>query len=425
MPYLPRTLEPTFLEASRHMPVLLLTGPRQIGKTTFLRHLAGEERTYVTLDDPGLRELASADPGLFLQRFQPPLLIDEIQYAPQLLPLIKLRVDQERRPGLFWLTGSQQFHLMKGVAESLAGRVGVVQLLGFSQAELTRIPFLPPFLPTEAQLRSREGRPPLQLGELFQRIWRGSFPALHQDPALGRDLFYGSYVQTYLQRDVRDLTHVGNERSFLKFLRACAARTGQLLNLSDLCRDADIAQPTGKNWLSILVSSGIVHLLEPFHSNITKRLIKTPKLYMLDTGLAAYLTEWSSPQNLEAGAMNGAFLETWVVTEILKSYWHNGLRAPLFFYRDKEKREIDLLIHQDQTLYPIEIKKTAKPSREAIRAFPALENLGPTGSRVGPGALICLSELRLPLNASGSASGTCAFRAGDADQASVKTGWLR
>jgi hypothetical protein len=399
MTYLTRTLEPFFMNASGQWPVLLVTGPRQIGKTTFLRHLAGSERSYVTLDDPLVRELARSDPGLFLQRFQPPVLIDEIQYAPQLLPLIKLLVDQDRRPGMFWLTGSQQFHLMKGVSESLAGRVGVVNMLGFSRAELVRTPFIPPFLPTEAGLKEREGRPALGLGELFRRIWLGSFPALNQDPAPDRDLFYSSYIQTYLQRDVRDLANVGNEGAFLRFLRACAARTGQLLNLSDLCRDADVSQPTGKNWLSILGSSGIVHLLEPFHSNFNKRLVKAPKLYLLDTGLAAYLTEWSSPKNLEAGAMNGAFLETWVVTEILKSYWHNGRRAPLFFYRDKDQKEIDLLIHQDQTLYPIEIKKTAQPAKTAVSSFSVLNHLGPAGFKTGPGALICLADMRLPLTA--------------------------
>jgi len=327
------------------------------------------------------------------------VLIDEIQYAPQLLPLIKLLVDQDRRPGMVWLTGSQQFHLMKGVSESLAGRVGVVNMLGFSQAELLGKPFLPPFLPTEEQLKLRDGNPPLALGALFERIWLGSFPQLSQDLAPDRDLFYSSYIQTYLQRDVRDLAHVGNEGAFLRFLRACAARTGQLLNLTDLCRDADVSPATGKAWLSILVSSSIIHLLEPFHSNFNKRLVKTPKLYLLDTGLAAYLTEWSSPRNLEAGAMNGAFLETWAVTEILKSYWHNGRRAPLFYYRDKDQKEIDLLVHQDQTLYPIEIKKTAQPARDAVRSFSVLAHLGPAGFKVGPGALICLAGTRLPLTA--------------------------
>ena len=313
--------------------------------------------------------------------------------------MIKIAVDQSRLPGLFWLTGSQQFHLMKGVSESLAGRVGIINLLGFSQSEILGTPFLPPFLPAGERLKALDGRSPIPLGTLFGRIWLGSFPALYQEPAPGRDLFYGSYIQTYLQRDVRDLANVGSEGAFLRFLRACAARTGQLLNLSDLCRDADISHPTAKTWLSILVSSGIIHLLEPYPSNFNKRLVKTPKLYMLDTGLAAYLTEWSSPQNLEAGAMNGAFLETWVVTEILKSYWHNGRRASLFFYRDKDQKEIDLLIHQDGTLYPIEIKKTARPTRDAVRHFHVLENLGAAGPRIGAGALICLAETRLPLSA--------------------------
>jgi predicted AAA+ superfamily ATPase len=399
MKYRSRTLESFFLTSSGQMPVLLVTGPRQIGKTTILKHLAENERVYVTLDEPLLRELASSDPALFLQRFPPPILIDEIQYAPQLLPLIKIMVDQDRRPGQFWLTGSQQFHLMRGVSESLAGRVGVINLLGFSRGELLGLPATPPFLPTAAELRARDGRPPLVMGDLFQRIWLGSFPALHQDPAPGRDLFYSSYIQTYLQRDIRDLANVGNEGAFLRFLRACAARTGQLLNLTDLCRDADISHPTAKVWLSILVSSGIAHLLEPFHSNFTKRLVKTPKLYLLDTGLAAYLTEWSSPQTLEAGAMNGAFLETWVVTEILKSYWHNGRRAPLFYYRDRDQVEIDLLIHQDNILYPIEIKKTAHPTAAAVRTFKTLEKLAGSGLTVGPGALLCLTGIRLPLNA--------------------------
>jgi hypothetical protein len=399
MVYLHRTLEPFLLEASGRFPVLLVTGPRQVGKTTFLQHLSAGFRTYVTLDDPLVRELAASDPHLFLQRFQPPVLIDEIQYAPQLLPVIKLLVDRQRDPGLFWLTGSQQFHVMKGVSESLAGRVAIVNLLGFSQSELLGRPSGPPFIPTPEQLDHRADRPVHTLATLFLRIWMGSFPALHEPPAPpARDLFYSSYIQTYLHRDVRDLARVGDERAFLRFLRACAARTGQLLNVSDLCRDADISQATGKHWLSILEASGILYFLEPFHSNLLKRLVKTPKLYVLDTGLAAYLTEWSSPANLEAGAMNGAFLETWVVTEILKSWWHNGRQAPLHYYRDRDGAEIDLLIHQDQVLYPIEIKKTAQPSRDAIRSFKALESLAPAGYRRGPGGLVCLAGTRMPLD---------------------------
>jgi len=376
---------------------MLVTGPRQIGKTTFLRHLAEQGRTYVTLDDPLIRSLAKADPALFLQRFQTPLLIDEIQYAPELLPHIKMSVDRDRRSNRFWLTGSQQFHLMKGISETLAGRVAVVQLLGFSQRELEDDASARPFLPTPALLRSRDKSRTLTLVSLYRNIWLGSFPALHQRSSVDRDLFYSSYVQTYLQRDVRDLAHVGDESAFLRFLRAGAARTGQLLNMQDLCRDSSINQATGKRWLSILENSGIAYLLEPYHTNVTKRLVKTPKLYFLDTGLAAWLTEWSSAATLEAGAMSGAFLETWVVAEIIKSWWHNGKRAPLYYYRDKDTKEVDLLIHQDGILYPIEIKKSANPGNDMVRHFKALELLK---MPIGPGCVVSLVPQRVPIKES-------------------------
>lgn len=390
--YLTRTLENWFKAASRQFPVLLVTGARQVGKTTFLRRVSEPERTYVTLDDPLVLALAKSDPALFMQRFPPPVLIDEIQYAPELLPYIKMVCDQHRSPNLFWLTGSQQFQMMRGVSESLAGRVGVLQLLGFSRRELvgrgeTSKPFLP--LPEETDTSS-----PLDLMELYRLIWRGSFPAIALSEQSDRDLFYSSYIQTYLQRDIRDLARVGDEMAFLRFLRAAAARTGQLLNMADLARDADVAFNTAKSWLSILQTSGIVYLLEPYHSNLTKRLVKTPKLYFLDTGLCAYLTQWSTPETLESGAMSGAILETWVIGELLKSYWHNGRQAPFFYYRDKDKKEIDLLIIQDGTIYPLECKKSASPGMGDIRNFGVLGNLK---MPVGPGAVICLAPQSLPL----------------------------
>jgi len=394
MQYVARTLEQFFKKASGQFPVMMVTGPRQIGKTTFLQHLASEGRNYVTLDDPLVRVLARDDPALFLQRFPAPVLIDEIQYAPQLLPYIKMAVDRDRAAGSFWLTGSQQFHLMKGVAESLAGRVGVVNLLGFSQRELSGNSISAPFIPTTKILMQRSSSPTVLLPELYQKIWLGSFPSLHQENTVDHDLFYSSYIQTYLQRDVRDLANVGDESAFLRFLRACAARTGSMLNMQDLCRDSDINQATGKRWLSILENSGIIYLLKPYHSNFNKRLVKTPKLYFLDTGLAAYLTEWSTAATLEAGAMSGAFLETWVLTEILKSWWHNGKQAPIYYYRDKDTKEIDILIHQDGTLHPMEIKKSASPGRDSIRHFKVLETLK---QPIGPGAVISLAPMRLPL----------------------------
>jgi hypothetical protein len=394
--YRRRTLESFLTKATRQFPVLLVTGARQVGKTTFLRHLSRKGRTYVSLDDPMVLSLARKDPALFSQRFPTPLLIDEIQYAPELLPYIKLEVDRNRKPGSFWLTGSQPFHLMKGVSESLAGRVGVVQLLGLSRKEWAgRSRESRPFLPTlpELRTRTRTGEK-LPLKELYRLIWRGAFPAVALNGRVDRDLFYSSYVQTYLQRDIRDLARVGDEMSFLRFLRAAAARTGQLLNLSELARDADIAVGTAKNWMSILQASGVAYLLEPYHTNVTKRLVKTPKLYFLDTGLCAYLTEWSSPETLAAGAMAGAILETWVMVELLKGYWHNGRRAPFHYYRDKDRTEIDLLIFQNGTAYPLEIKKTASPGREDARHFRILEK---RKIPVGPGGVICLAEQSLPL----------------------------
>jgi len=391
-----RTLEPFVSTAASQFPVLLLTGARQVGKTTLLRKLAEPGRAYVTLDDPLALALAQSEPALFLQRFAPPVLIDEIQYAPGLLPQIKMRVDHKREPGLFWLTGSQQFHLMRGVAESLAGRVAVVQLLGLSRAEIgQRNLHAAPFIPTETEIDQRlRGAEPLDLRTLYRAIWRGAMPEIALNPAMDRDLFYGSYVQTYLQRDVRDLARVGDEGAFIHFLRACAARTGQMLNLSDLARDADVVANTAKHWLSILQTSGVVHLLEPYHSNLTKRLVKSPKLYLLDTGLCSYLTEWTSPETLEAGAMAGPMLETWVFAELLKSYWHNGRRAPFNYYRDKDQREIDLVISRDGNLYPLEIKRTAAPSLRDLGHFAALERLR---LPVGPGGVICLTPQAIPL----------------------------
>lgn len=396
--YIARTLEIFLEQAVKQFPVLLVTGARQVGKTTFLQHLRSAERTYISLDDPRLLELAQQDPPLFMQRFPPPVLIDEIQYAPQLLPYIKMAVDSEHQPGQFWLTGSQQFHLMKGVSESLAGRVGIVRLLGLSRREMIgSSKESRPFLPTQNEIQQRTMRAqPLTLKDAYRIIWRGAFPAIALNSEVDWNLFYSSYVQTYLQRDVRDLARVGDEMAFLRFLRAAAARTGQMLNLTELARDADVAPNTAKNWLSILQASGIVYLLEPYHTNLTKRLVKSPKLYFLDTGLCAYLTDWSSAETLEAGAMSGAILETWVIAELLKSYWHNGRQAPFFYYRDKDQKEIDLLIAQDGMLYPLEIKKTATPTKEAVRHFQVLEKLR---LPVGPGGVVCFLDQSLPLTA--------------------------
>ena len=397
-----RTLSKTIHAISDSFPVLMVTGPRQVGKTTLLEICAKEgapaPRAYVTLDDMDARALARRDPALFLQTWQPPLIIDEIQYAPELFSAIKIMVDRDKRNGLFWLTGSQKFQLMRGITESLAGRVAIIDLLGLSQAELDgRAALSQPFVPTAQWIAAARGNAPKPLMAVFRQIWLGSFPRLVAQGAKTRDMFYRSYIQTYIQRDVQDVLKVSDQLAFNRFLAAVAARTGQLLNYANLARDVDIDNKTAKAWLSVLETSGLVFLLQPYHTNLTKRMVKTPKLYFLDTGLAAYLTKWPDAASLEVGSMSGAMLETWVVSEIVKSYWHNGLEANLYFYRDTDQQEVDLLIESGDTLYPVEIKKTASPSQNARRQFAVLDKLDKT---IGPGAVLCLVERDIPLSQS-------------------------
>jgi hypothetical protein len=398
--YIPRAIEPTVISISKTFPALLVTGPRQVGKTTLLRHIASKDRKYVSLDDPLQRRLAREEPGLFLDRFKAPVLIDEIQYAPNLLPHIKMRIDRENAKSAYWLTGSQAFHLMRDASESLAGRVGIVHLLGLSQAEIAGRPSRP-FLPTKKNLAAaREHAEPGDLAEAFAAIHRGGLPALFAGGEMPMaEQYYSSYVQTYLQRDIRDLSQVGDELAFLRFLTAAAARTGQMLQYADLARDIGISQPSAKKWLSFLVTSGIATLVEPWHNNTLTRMIKAPKLYFLDTGLAAYLTRWTSPEALEAGAMSGAFFETFVVSEILKSWRNAGKAPPVFYYRDKDRNEIDIIIEADGKLYPIEIKKSANPGKDAIASFRVLAK---AGRSLGPGGIVCCATEYLPLDASNS-----------------------
>ncbi len=392
-----RTLATTIKQVSTTFPVLLLTGPRQVGKTTLLEECVTKDHHYVTLDDLEQRALAQTDPALFIQKHTPPVIIDEVQYAPQLFEAIKVVVDQDKRPGLFWLTGSQKFHLMQGVVETLAGRVAILDLLGLSQAEMRdKAAQSHPFLPTTEWInRAKSQSTVMDVMDLYRSIWRGAFPkvALHNDVA--RDIFYSSYIQTYIQRDVRALARVGDEMSFLRFLRAAAARTGQLINYAEMARDVGVDLKTIKAWVSILEASGLVYMLQPYHTNVTNRLLKTPKLYFLDTGLCAYLTQWSTPESLEAGAMSGAILETYMLSEIIKSYWHNGKTAYFYFYRDRDQKEVDLLIEQDGQLYPVEFKKSASPSLNATKHFSSLEKLN---CPIGPGAVICLKANDVPLS---------------------------
>lgn len=371
-----RTLQKHLSRIAAHFPVVLVTGPRQVGKSTLLENFNPEKYEEVSLDDLNEREQAINDPALFLQNHQPPVLIDEVQYAPQLFGYIKLYVDKHKgENGLFLLTGSQKFSLMQGIRESLAGRVAVLDLLGFSENEIQGFPDKPPFLPDECWLLTakRQKTPAKTVRDIFTDIWNGSFPRVINNKGQDRDIFYSSYLQTYIERDVKTAYNVSDILTFKNFVRAAAARTGQLLNMSDMAKDVGIDAKTAKTWLGVLEMSGLVYLLQPYSNNITNRIVKTPKIYFLDTGLCAYLTGWDGVKSMEAGAMNGALLETYVFAEILKSYWHNAKQPQIYFYRDKDRREIDFVIESDNTLYPIEVKKSVLPDKRAGKNFDVLK----------------------------------------------------
>ncbi len=392
MNYIKRHLENVVISLSESWPVLLLTGPRQAGKTTMLRALSEQEnkgREYVSLDDLNMREMAKTDPKLFLQLHKPPVLIDEVQYAPELFTYIKMQIDEHRNPGDFWLTGSQVFHLMRGVQESLAGRVALLHMSPLSQREIIGTEGMP-FTTDFDTLKEQSKRiPPVSTPELFTRIWNGSMPGLISGDYAGRDIFYSSYLSTYVERDIRDLSGAVDSLKFFRFITAVAARASQLVNYKAIADDADIDQVTCKNWLNILETLGIVFLLHPYANNVLKRTIKTPKLYFIDTGLVTYLTRWSSPEVAESGAMSGALLENFTVSEIMKSYQNAGREPYLHYYRDRDAKEIDIIMEGDGKLYPLEIKKTATPDKRLIRTFSVIDK---APLERGTGAVLCMAD---------------------------------
>ena len=393
MIYIRRQLQDSILQLSQEYPVLMLTGPRQVGKTTLLMELTKESpRGYVSLDDLNARAMARDDPSLFLQIHRPPLLIDEAQYAPELFTYVKLHVDRERSPGAFWLTGSQMFDLMRGVQESLAGRVALLNLFPLSQSEIdgrASAPFRVDLDALLARKTEKRGARPVGALDVFQRLWRGGMPALCSGAVSNRDVFYSSYLGSYLERDIRELSGTIDSLKFTRFLTAAAARAAQLLNYKGLADDAEIDQATAKSWLNILETLGIVFRLPPYFNNVLKRTVKTPKLYFHDTGLVCYLTRWSSPEVALNGAMSGALLENYAVAEVVKSYYHNAKEPWLYYYRDRDGREIDLLMEADGLLHPIEIKRSAHPDRRMTSAFSLLDR---PPLRRGTGAVLCLSE---------------------------------
>ncbi len=395
MNYIRRCAENMIEKQEKMFKVILVTGARQVGKTTMLKNIKPNMK-YVTLDDIIMNELAVEDSTLFLKSNNPPIIIDEVQYAPNLFRQIKILAD-EAEETIFYLTGSQQFSLMKDVSESLAGRVGILNLLGLSIREIKGSNFEQPFLPTEEYLKEREKHlKPINYEEIWDIIHKGTMPVMYSKES-DYDMFYSTYVSTYIERDVRKLAQVGDRLTFLKFMTALASRIGQMLNLDSIAKEVGISIPTAQRWLSILEASNIIYILEPYYNNIMKRAIKTPKVYFLDTGLASYLTKWKTKEVLESGSMAGSFFENFVVVEIIKSYYNAGeLRPPIYYYRDKEKREIDLIIESDGKLYPIEIKKTATPSKDMISNFKILQNVA--GKEVGEGAIICMYDKLIQLD---------------------------
>ena len=393
--YIKRHIETAVLERAKEKGAIVVTGARQVGKTTLIEKIK-PDIAKVTFDNLSIRNRAIDEPEAFLQLNPPPIFIDEVQYAPEIFPYVKISLDESHNKGDYFLTGSQSFELMKNVTESLAGRAGILELLGLSLREMRSENWNEPFLPTfDYLMRRNSGKITLSIKETWEIIHRGCMPELFIEKDFNWQNFYSDYVKTYIERDVRKLTQVADETDFLKFMTVCAAMTGNLLNMASLAKDVGISEPTAKRWLSILKTSGIIYLLNPYSNNAIKRTVKTPKLYFLDTGLAAYLTRWLTPETLSEGAMSGHFFETFVIAELLKSYKNAGKEEYFYFLRDSNGREIDLLIFQDNTLFPLEIKQRTNPTPKDIKHFPMLYNL--KNINIGEGGTICLAQELQPL----------------------------
>ncbi|MCL1865525.1 MAG: ATP-binding protein [Spirochaetes bacterium] len=394
--YIKRHIEEAVLKRANMKGAVVVTGARQVGKTTLIENLK-PQIPKVSLDDLPTRRRAINSPSTFFNITPPPIFVDEVQYAPEIFHYIKILLDNSHNKGDFFLTGSQSFELMKNVTESLAGRAGILELLGLSLREINGEVWNKPFIPTLENLKKRStNKTDLRIPDIWKIIHRGSLPELALNADFDWADFYADYIKTYIERDVRTLTQVADEDSFYRFMTVCAAMSGQLLNLANLANDVGISVTTAKRWLSVLKTSGIVYLLKPYSSNAIKRAVKTPKLHFLDIGLASYLTRWMSSDNLSIGANNGSFFESFVVSEILKSYTNAGKEADLYFLRDGNKKEIDLLIHENNTLYPIEIKTKAEPDERDIKSFDMLDDI--KGVNIGEGGIVCLANDLLQLD---------------------------
>ena len=388
MRYIKRDIEEKLRSLNEEYACILITGPRQVGKTTVLRAIMDDSRTYVTLDDMEERALAKRDPAMFLQLHDTPIFIDEVQYAPELFSVIKMAIDNGAASGSFWLTGSQAFRMMELAQESLAGRVAVLHMPSLSQHEVYGSGECTPFTVDLPALKARkQTHVPADIAAIYERIWNGSMPGLVSGKYTDRDVFYSSYVQTYIDRDVTEQIQLTDKLLFRDFIRAAACRAGQMLNIHDIASDVGVSNDTAKRWLQVLEKSDIIFFLRPYSNNLLKRTVQTPKMYFFDTGLVAYLTRYSSPEILANGAINGAILENYVVAEIRKTYMSCGKECLMWYYRDKDSSEIDLVIESDGELHPLEVKRSVNPGTELIRAFAILDK----GSVPrGVGAILCM-----------------------------------
>ena len=397
MAYITREIERKFLKMNGFFKAILVTGARQVGKTTMLKHLAeGSNRTYVSLDNAMARDLAQSDPVLFFQTYKPPILIDEVQKAPELFEQIKIICDESDEKGLIWLTGSQQYGMMKKVRETLAGRIGILELYGFSQREKNGLVFDEEFDFSLATLQARQRRVAKNdVTTVFEHIWTGGMPQVQGVDEELRGEYFNSYIDTYLMRDVAEAGGITDTVRFRKFLLGCAALVSEQVNYKTLAESADITQPTAKEWLRILEGLHIVYLLQPYANNALKRLSKTPKLYFCDTGLCAYLSMWLTPDVLRQGAASGHFYENYVVMELVKNYAYAKSKANITYYRDSNAKEIDVFVEENAIIHPLEIKKSATPDKREVKKYAVLDKAALTR---GNGGIVCMCEEPMPID---------------------------
>lgn len=397
MAYLKRSIERKFLKMNKVFKAILVTGARQVGKTTMLKNLAQNEgRTFVTMDDAKNRELAKTDPALFFQVYKTPILIDEAQKAPELFEYIKLLCDQTDETGLFWLTGSESKKLLQNAGDSLAGRICILKMYSFSLKEKLGVADLSDLEYTFDSFKSREKLiPKNDINQIFEHIWKGGMPSLLNFDAEQINAYFSSYIETYLMRDAVDDNGITDTEGFRKVLTACAAFVGRLINYSDIALAGGVSVPTVKNWVKILQSMGIIYLLDTYSNNELKRMVKTPKLYFCDTGLAAYLSMWTSKDVLMNGASSGHFFENYVVNELLKNSSYGETKTQMTYYRDTNQKEINIIIEENNTLHPIEIKKSTNPDRKLVKSFEVLQK---TNNTIGTGFVICMTETTFPID---------------------------